>query len=405
MRILLVSPVPPEAGGAGTGGIATHAWGLATHLVAAGHEVALLADNMPYGGPRPVHLEGVALYAGKSFGGSKRTRTALSPAVAVSILRAKRHLGPTWRMGWVASAVTSFETAVRDFRPDVVHVHGIEGRLAVALHTLRHRAPLLATTHSTHYFEYAPPGRAEVHRGLVERNLAVLDRIVFVSRYLERRYSEAFPQLIRGMHAEVIINPLDTGLYAPGDRDAARRVLRVSDRERMLLFVGSLIERKRPELFIDAVARLQAERGDIKAFMIGDGPLRDLVIRKLAACGLQDVVTLERHKSQGDLVTYYTAADTFVLPSSMESFGLVAVEAMLCGCPVVGTFEAMQEVVAASAGVYVDTADEVRLAEVVGEALGRAWDRGAVRSLALGYDWSHHIGEFVSAYEDAIADL
>ena len=51
MRILQVTPVTPESGGVNTGGIAIHAWGLATHLAARGHDVAVLADNRPLGEP------------------------------------------------------------------------------------------------------------------------------------------------------------------------------------------------------------------------------------------------------------------------------------------------------------------------------------------------------------------
>lgn len=403
MRILLVSPVPPEVGGADIGGIATHAWALATHLSAAGHEVAILADNVPYEGHLSAVLHGVVVYPGKSFRGSRRLAAAVRPTTAVSILRAWRRLGPTWRLGWAASAVSALDTCLRDFRPDVVHVHGIEGRLAVALHAVRARAALVATTHSTHYFEYAPPERVAIHRGLVERNLASLERIVFVSGYLERRYRELFGELVSRMCTHVIVNPLDAHLYVPGNRVAARRALGIADEERLVLFVGNLIDRKRPGLFVDVIARLQESRGKVRAVVVGDGPLREAVSAHIARAGLQDSIAMVGRRSQAELVDYYTAADAFLLPSAMESFGLVAVEAMLCGCPVVGTFEAMQEVVPVSAGTYVDTADAATIAAAVHDVLDSEQDRKDIRAAAMDYDWSRGIDRFIAVYEDAVA--
>ena len=70
----------------------------------------------------------------------------------------------------------------------------------------------------------------------------------------------------------------------------------------------------------------------------------------------------------------YAAADVYVFPSTMETWGLAAVEAMLSGVPVVGTFECMTEVVPEFAGIYVPSQDPSDLAEAITRARELALD-------------------------------
>jgi len=67
--------------------------------------------------------------------------------------------------------------------------------------------------------------------------------------------------------------------------------------------------------------------------IVGDGPDRGELEKRIQEKDLSGFVSMEGVKPQADLRTYYSAADLFVLPSLMESFGLVFIEAMLCGCP------------------------------------------------------------------------
>ncbi len=398
MRILEVSPVPCEIGGVGTGGIATHVWGLATHLAGRGHEVAILADNRLYGSSFPDSVGGVSVYPTLAFTGVRRTAALLRPSVLLATFRAKRHLGKRWSWRWVAGAVSAFDQVVRDFRPEVIHVHGIEGRLAVALFANRGRARLIATTHSTHYFEHAGPGLYDAHKALVSRNLQLLDELVFVSRYLESRYGELFPSIIGRIRTHVVLNPVDAALYAPVDRVQARAELGLPPDARVALFVGNLIPRKAPGVFAEAIGILVEQGLPVQGVIVGEGSERPVVEAVLDRRRIADFVRLEGRKAQDELAVYYSAADVFVLPSLMESFGLVATEAMLGGCPVVGTPDVLPEVVPQFAGIHVATSDAVALADGIRRAMETPWDRDAIRQWALGFDWSVRVEEFEALY-------
>lgn len=101
-----------------------------------------------------------------------------------------------------------------------------------------------------------------------------------------------------------------------------------------VLFVGRFVYYKGVDVLIDAMARV---RGTL--LLIGDGPLEPELRRRVAAQGLQERVVFLGRVSENELPAYYQAADVFVLPSvaKTEAFGVVQVEAMAAGVPVVST--------------------------------------------------------------------
>lgn len=403
MKILQIAPVPREFGGVDTGGIATHAWGLATSLATLGHEVAVLAHNRDHGEPWPETYNGVKVYGGRSFGGSVRARRLMHPSTIKAVLEARRTLGPSWKLRWVASAVAACCETIEAFRPDIIHVHAVEGRFTVAHAANLYGVPIVATAHSTHYVEFVEDGVKDDNRALVERNLHEATDIVFVSKWVAERHEQVFPGALDHAHTVILPNPIDASVYAPVPRAAARERLGMAEGDIFLLTLGNLIPRKDPLTFIRAVGILRSQGLPVRVIMVGSGPLKAEMEALIAELDLGDVIHLEGHAPQEAINDYYSAADVYVFPSLMETWGLAAVEAMLCGCPVVGTFDVMPEVVPEYAGVFVPSHEPVDLAAGLTEAIERDWDRDAIRSFALGYDWKTQVGGFESLYRDILA--
>lgn len=122
--------------------------------------------------------------------------------------------------------------------------------------------------------------------------------------------------------------------FGGGDRHATRARLGLREEVVYSLFVGTLIERKRPLDLLDAVARLQQAGAPAGALMVGTGPLEDAVRRRCAE--LADVHFLG-FAGQSELPDVYAAADVFVLPTSHDPRATVVNEAMAAGLPVVIT--------------------------------------------------------------------
>ncbi len=103
----------------------------------------------------------------------------------------------------------------------------------------------------------------------------------------------------------------------------------------LVLFVGRLVYYKGVEYLIEAMSKLPEAR----LVMIGSGPLRSQVDAGIARYHLQERVRVIPYAEPEDLYAFYEACDLLVLPSTerSETYGLVQVEAMACGKPVVST--------------------------------------------------------------------
>jgi D-inositol-3-phosphate glycosyltransferase len=172
------------------------------------------------------------------------------------------------------------------------------------------------------------------------RIIASADRLVAAS-VAERahlvRHAGADPERIA-----VVPCGVDTELFSPGDPDAARAALRFS-REPLVLYVGRLAPIKGLETLLDAMALLARRGRAPRLVVVGgdadeprDGHEADLHAR-IARLGIGGLVDFAGPQPQERLRTHYVAADVTVLPSHYESFGMVALEAMACGSPVVAS--------------------------------------------------------------------
>ncbi|MBN2044022.1 MAG: glycosyltransferase [Anaerolineales bacterium] len=149
----------------------------------------------------------------------------------------------------------------------------------------------------------------------------------------------------------VVIPPgVNTGRFYPINQRDAREYIALGCGMKMLLFVGRIEPLKGVDILLRALAILH-ERGVMKKFQIclaiigGDAGISEqemsVEMAKLMELrrqlDLEEVVTFLGKRSQDTLPYYYSAADVVVMPSHYESFGMVALEAMACGTPVVAS--------------------------------------------------------------------
>lgn len=105
-----------------------------------------------------------------------------------------------------------------------------------------------------------------------------------------------------------------------------------------ITIVGRLMEHKRVDMLLDAVALLHADGLPVTCRVIGDGPERDALYKQAATLGIADVVEF-RHDvgDQEDVYALLKAARVCVFPSAREGFGVAVVEALACCVPVITT--------------------------------------------------------------------
>jgi len=228
---------------------------------------------------------------------------------------------------------------------DLIHAHyWLSGAAGLALRG-RWGAPVLQMFHTLGRLKNrVAPAAAErepaARIAAEERIIRSADRIV-AANVVERAhlglYYGADPRRVA-----VIPCGVDTELFAPRDRQAARRALGLDGRP-VVLYVGRIAPIKGLGTLLDAVARLRAGGRDLRLLVIGgeadepaDGHEASLRARALRL-GLGEAARFLGAQPQDVLPAYYAAADVTVLPSHYESFGMVALEAMACGSPVIAS--------------------------------------------------------------------
>jgi teichuronic acid biosynthesis glycosyltransferase TuaC len=222
---------------------------------------------------------------------------------------------------------------------------------------------------------YRIPGR------MIRAALAAADALIAVSAALK----DGLVALgVPAAKVTVLRNGVDLSLFRPvPDRAAARAALGFDGPT--LLSVGHLIERKRNELTIAALALLPRHR----LVLVGEGPERAALEALAARLGVAGRVRFAGSVPHAALPRWYSAADLLVLASSREGWANVLLEAMACGTPAVATpaWGSREAVAAPEAGIVVDEATPQALAAAIELLAAAPPDRTATRRYAERFSW------------------
>jgi glycosyltransferase involved in cell wall biosynthesis len=203
----------------------------------------------------------------------------------------------------------------------------------------------------------------------LERGLADVDRVVCVSEYLRRTVVDRVPALAE--HTVVIPNGVDLAAFRPGDGSVPSAD---GDQPFTLLFVGRVSRHKGPDLMLAAMSVAAASTGrPMRALVVGSSDydagdelteyeesLREVVRREELDVGFLPFVPKE------ELGELYRRASVVCVPSVVdEAFGLVAIEAMACGTPVVASRRGALPEVVGDAGQLLDPTDTAAFGAVL----------------------------------------
>jgi len=135
---------------------------------------------------------------------------------------------------------------------------------------------------------------------------------------------------------EVIPNFVDSSDYVFLQREEARSLIGIGGDEFMILTVCRLVPQKGVQTLLRAAARLRDIRG-LRIVVVGEGPYRKELEELARKLGLEGVVRFEGWVHGSRVGLYYSAADCFVLASTEESFGIVLIEALMYGLPIIAS--------------------------------------------------------------------
>ncbi|MEE8421056.1 MAG: glycosyltransferase [Dehalococcoidales bacterium] len=187
-------------------------------------------------------------------------------------------------------------------------------------------------------------------------------------------------------------------LFRPYRKEEAKQQLGLDGKDRTILFVGRIDPLKGIDKLLSALSRMSI-RDRLRLFIIGgDDNSRHEIdrLKKLSRdLDIQERVTFLGLIKQSELPVYYNAADLCVVPSYYESFGLVALESLACGTPVVTTRVGGAESIIRQGdlGYVVDSNNPTKLAQKMELLLNRPEDDGsqadAMRTMAEKFSWAN----------------
>jgi len=237
--------------------------------------------------------------------------------------------GRTAALSYSGAAQSLLSGVRKNFPFDLVHAHtafldGICGLITAK----RFKVPLMITEH-TGPFSFLI--KQKVMRWQTGRVIRAADRVIAVSRALRE-------EMITGLglkpsrEIDVVPNGVDTSFFRPPDGNHG-----VKSRLARAIWIGSFISVKQPLMLLKAFALALKENPYLRLTMVGGGELEQAVRERVAELGIGWSITILPAAERPELRAHIWRHDFLVVSSATETFGLVALEALSCGRPVLTT--------------------------------------------------------------------
>ncbi|MBB6447251.1 glycosyltransferase [Bacillus benzoevorans] len=262
---------------------------------------------------------------------------------------------------WVLQTIFFLLTKGKSY--DLVHAHYTfpSGYLALLFKKL-FGCRMVVTAHGGDIDKMARKSDRLFH--LTKKVLHAADHVIAVGEELREKIVSEFS--VPDDQVSVINMGVNREIFKPYGKRATRDEIGIGAEEKVILFVGNILEQKGLTELLDAYTAIR-EPGQRMTLRI-IGAEKDLFFKKkfeetIAARNLQEDVQFLGVMEQREIARWMCAADCLVLPSHIEGFGLVALEAMACGTPVVGSETGgLKYLLADGAGVTVPVKNSRELA-------------------------------------------
>ena len=325
MKIAMVGQFPPHIGGVGV-----HIHTLSKELVKKGHEVYVITyphnDIEDIDGIHVIGTSGVNIPGIRGLMFKRNARKAL-------------------------------EKLIKEVDIDIIHGHFLFPAGAAATDVgSKHNIKTYVTAHGSDMFEMYK--KQFFMRPIIKKVLKKADKIFVVSNALKKEIIATGVKEIRNI-TSLHWNSVDINRFTPDNKN-----LLENHGKPVVLFVGNLIKRKNVNLLLEA--KKQSE-DDYELVVVGDGPLMNELKSKVEKDNIPDVRFLG---SRTDVENIIPGCDMLVLPSFSESFGLVLIEALACGKPVIGSnVGGISEIITEDVGLLINPNDSSTLSDAISKLI------------------------------------
>ncbi|MEN6291399.1 MAG: glycosyltransferase family 4 protein [Methanobacterium sp.] len=258
----------------------------------------------------------------------------------------------------------------------------------------KYDVPFIVTAHG--YDIYDLPFKNDKWKSKIEYILNSADAIITVSN----SNLECIKKLDVNTPVTVIPNGYREDLFYPIDTFECRKLLSLPSNKKIILSVGNLEEVKGHKFLVEAMSQVVKRRKDVLCFIVGGGKLETQLEKQIKLAGLNDYVKLVGDKPHNEIPLWMNACDILILPSLRESFGVVQIEAMACGKPVVATRNGGSEEIITSddLGFLVEVANPLHLSQKILISLDYKWDAFKIINYAGQFTWDNVVSKIIKAY-------
>jgi len=273
---------------------------IAKYLAVRGHEVHVITQRDP-GLPRNEYVEGFYIHR-------------------IGI--------PNLKVGDLTLFTLDLCILLKKIQPHIIHAQSIPMGLPCLICKKLLKIPFVVMGQGSDVYGYWP------YKSLISRLvLKNADAVIALTEDMKK-------QMLKMHSREIFIIPngVEIETFSAITREEARRTLGIDTHEKILLYVGRLYPVKGVRYLVKAMDIIRNYYKDnVKLIIVGDGEQRNYLLQLTRKLNLENYIIFVGKVPHRKIPIYLKAADVFVLPSLREGFGMVILEAMAAGLPVVAT--------------------------------------------------------------------
>ncbi len=236
----------------------------------------------------------------------------------------------------MARNVLDLRRHIKKFQPDIVHVALARPTIGAAITrmTLQRKIKWVAADHGAHEWQEKGVARGKVMDMIMPRLLSMMDIVLSVS---ESAANQLISRGVKRGRVRVVPNGVDTDRFCPGravDRKSFLATCFPKSGNRNIFLIGSagnLRKIKGYDLLLEAMPKILAENPLARCVVWGEGPDRERLVARAGELKVDHAIQF--FGFEPGLEKFLPFLDLYVQPSRIESFGLAAAEAMVCGVP------------------------------------------------------------------------
>jgi glycosyltransferase involved in cell wall biosynthesis len=306
------------------------------------------------------------------------------------------------RLGYVRVFEEKITKAVEEFKPDIIHANHVWVASYVACKT---KIPCVITAHGTCQMGFKKKG-GEPYRAMALKSAQDAGRIIAISKPIMQDVVDFYN--IDEKKVVLIGNGMDDEKFTAKryDKDRVLYKYNIPYYINIVAFAGKFTHFKGIDVLIDAAEKYEQVLESVATIIMGGGELEEEIKKKVKEHNLKHVY-FTGPLPQEEVAKIFSIASVSVVPSRREPFGLVAIEALACGTPVVATNEGgLPEFVNEKVGSLVDVDNCRQLAAHIITAVTDNWKKKkgqyAAEYAKESYTWSGIVKRIESVYKEVL---